>query len=151
MLLAIGEVIERLPSAKAIRRGTAFAVSRRLALTAFHVVGDRTHGKTREGPFEIRFLSGQICKARFVDGDSVLDFALLSLESSLADDIDPLPLTVDAQNLDEFCSKGFPPLTGVDSLSISGSIRDLKTTIFGGVPAIQLSPTRRLRKCLWAA
>ena len=48
MTEAIAEVREMQASGKWASRGTAFAVSRQLALTAFHVIGDRKQGNVRD-------------------------------------------------------------------------------------------------------
>ena len=138
MVEAIAEVLERQPNGKNISRGTAFVFNREYALTAFHVIGDRTRGKVRNGPFQLRFPGGHTGEANYYDGDGRLDFALLSLNQPLPEDFQPVPLTSEAQQADGFISQGFPPLPGVDMLIIAGTMRNLKATIFGGVPAIQL-------------
>jgi hypothetical protein len=117
---AIAELHERRADGKWIPRGTAFAVSRQLALTAFHVIGDRLQGKTRDGPFELRFPGGCSCGAKYQDGDDWLDFALLMLDSELPEHLEPIPLTSEAREADGFVSRGFPALPGVDILAISG-------------------------------
>jgi hypothetical protein len=135
---AIAEVLKLRPDGGAVSLGTAFAVSRELALTAFHVVGDQRQAKVRDGPFRLRFPGGHACGATFTDGDGQLDFALLALVPPLPEGLRPIPLTDNAQEAEGFISRGFPPVTGVDQLTVAGTIRNLHATIFGGVPAIQL-------------
>jgi hypothetical protein len=135
---AIAEILELQANGKWIFCGTAFAVSRRLTLTAFHVIGDRIQSKVRNGPFQLRFAGGYTGGAKYDDGDGRLDFALLSLDSPLPEEFQLVSLTSEAQEADGFVSRGFPPLQGLDILTIGGTIRNLEATIFGGVPAIQL-------------
>ena len=135
---AIAKLLERQADGKWISRGTAFAVSPQLALTAFHVIGNRLQGEARDGPFELHFPGGHSCEAKFQDGDSRLDFALLSMMSRLPEDLQPIGLTGEAHEADGFVSRGFPPLQNVDTLTIAGTVRNPQGTIFNGVPAIQL-------------
>jgi tetratricopeptide (TPR) repeat protein len=135
---AIAKVVQLQPNGKVAFRGTAFAISRELALTAFHVVGDRIQGTIKEGQFELRFPGGVSCKAIYDGGDGKLDFALLSLQPPLEESFEPIRLTVHAQNGDGFFSFGFPPVSGIDLFTICGTIRNLQATIMDGVPAIQL-------------
>jgi hypothetical protein len=135
---AIAEVLELQANETWTSRGTAFAVSRGLALTAFHVIGDRMQGIVRDRRLQLHFPNGYTCGAKYDDGDGRLDFALLALESPLPEDFRPIALTDAARETDGFVSQGFPPLAGVDGLTIGGTIRNLQATIFGGVPAIQL-------------
>jgi hypothetical protein len=87
-------------------RGTAFAISDRLALTAFHCVARNGDGETidRAGrkrtidEVELRFKPArpplddgdEAARATVVDGDSVRDWALLELEQPLSDRWDPI-------------------------------------------------------------
>ena len=134
----IAGVFELQANGKSVCRGTAFAISRKTALTAFHVIGDRTHSRVRDQPLTLRFSGGFTCRAIYDNGDGRLDFALLSLELLLTDDYQLIPLTDQAQEGDGFVSRGFPPLQNVDSLTIAGKSRNLRATIFEGVQAIQL-------------
>jgi hypothetical protein len=116
---AIAEVREMQPNGKWSSCGTAFVVSRQLALTAFHVIGDRMQGKARNKPLQLRFPNEYTCGAKYQEGDGDLDFALLILDSTLRGDFEPIALTCEAQEADGFFSRGFPPLSGVDILAIS--------------------------------
>jgi tetratricopeptide (TPR) repeat protein len=135
---AIAEVREMQPNGKWSSCGTAFAVSQQLALTAFHVIGDRIQGKVRDKPLQLRFPNGCTRGVKYDDGDGQLDFALLALEPPLAEDFHPIALTDTAHEADGFISRGFPLVAEVNALTIGGTIRNLEATIFDRVPAMQL-------------
>jgi hypothetical protein len=77
-----------------------------LHLTAFHVIGDRILGKARDGPFQLRFLEGYTCEAKYDDGDGRLDFALLSLQPPLREDFEPTHLNGRGTGDRWFCQSG---------------------------------------------
>ena len=105
--------------------GTAFAISDRLALTAFHVVGDRVTGTVTHQ--EVRLIFGAGSTAASVDArsDPVDDAALLHLHEALPSGSTPIPLTSDVGR-ESWFSRGFPlddpTATG---LTIDGNIVDL--------------------------
>ena len=71
-------------------------------------------------------------------GDPELDAAILQLEKPLPDDLRPIALTGDTERLEPFVSAGHPRQEGPDISHIHGAIVAPQTSIFGGVPAIQL-------------
>jgi SAM-dependent methyltransferase len=99
-----------------------FAVTRHLALTAFHCVGDC---KTRLVTFpRVRcdWLQG-VSDARFQDGDEVNDVALLHLSRPLPGWLDPVPLSADVATHDQFVAPGAPAELGQLHLSaVSGVV-----------------------------
>ncbi len=139
---AIAEVFEVTTSKSGDRRlltrGTAFAISSSVALTAFHVVGDRLTGKFRENPIILRFLVNTEIAVTCRDGDARLDVAVLELGDALPADLQPVALTCEANDLDEFQSAGHPLQRGPDLPYIHGKIVKFQSSIFGGVPAILL-------------
>jgi len=131
------------------RRGTAFLVSQKHALTALHVVANRHAEKTvASGPIVLHFPSGQV-GARLVLSDRLLDYALLELEKTPAEKltegsgppVSPLILApITEEDLTEapatWVSFGFPDARP-DGLWISGQIRSTLAQV-GGAAAIQL-------------
>jgi hypothetical protein len=103
-------------------RGTAFLVAPGLALTAFHVVGDRRSGAPHPGPVRLTFPGGETA-ARFVEGDAALDWALLACDAAAA----PLPLAEAVAQGEPFECYGFPELKP-DGLHAHGTVADLSAT-----------------------
>jgi hypothetical protein len=143
---AIAEVLEVQPDGRRLSVGTAFAISQDFALTAFHVVGDRQTGVAGTKPIVLQFLriredrrtEPYECGASYRVGDSKLDAAILALGKPLPDDLRPIALTADIEGLEPFVSAGHPGLESSDISHIHGKVVAPRTSIYGGVPAIQL-------------
>jgi hypothetical protein len=117
--------------------GTAFAVSRLLALTAFHVVGDRKTGKLFEEHVNLQF-DGFMVQADVCGQDSEADVAVLRLQENLPPDLEPAALTMRAEPGESWSSPAFPvALAG--PVSLRGTITAVEGRLPGtDVPAIQL-------------
>lgn len=144
MSQAIGKLLDY-DSKKLV--GTAFAVSKHLALTAFHCVGDCDKGYVRRKQVLIEFLTGDqiVATCKDEDGSGFEDYAILSLESPLPDSLTPIPLINYASPHDKFRAGGFPSaIYGTDHTDtpdifwIDGEVTATETSILDGVPAIQL-------------
>lgn len=87
--------------------GTAFAISSRLALTAFHVLGDRVTGIVRDQDVRLSFGGWKVMA--HVDPRTAhdADAALLHLESPLPAGIVPIVLT-DQVPQGRWLARGFP-------------------------------------------
>lgn len=143
---AIAQVLEIGTLDKKVSVGTAFAISRGFALTAFHVIGDRQNGKLGTSPLKLRFwrlrdnqrYEPYECGVTRRDGDARFDIAILRLEQPLPEDLEPIPLTTEVEAQEKFVSAGHPAIEQDTDVSyISGHIVALQTSIFR-VPAIQL-------------
>jgi hypothetical protein len=119
--------------------GTAFAVSRSLAITAFHCVGNR-ETQERLSRVRLNWTGGtQKTHAKFVSGDCSLDYALLELEGAVSDEFTPLRWSESVTAAGPFRAFGFPvSLPDVDMTCITGTVASSECTIFEGTPAIQL-------------
>ena len=145
-LEAIAEVLETQADGTRLSAGTAFAVTPSLALTAFHVVGDRETGVARANPLVLRFRRLREDQrsepvefaASYRDGDSEIDAAVLKLEKALPDDLLPIALSSEAEAGESFVSGGHPRLDGPDVSYIHGTVVAPRTSIFHGLPAIQI-------------
>jgi hypothetical protein len=87
--------------------GTAFAISDRLALTAFHVVGDRATGTVRHQEVPLVFSGGSVVARVDAGSDPVGDAALLHLSEALPSGSVPVVLTNDVHR-ERWFSRGFP-------------------------------------------
>ena len=104
MTLAVG----RLSAAGSKRQlGSVFAVTRHLALTAFHCVHD--------DDFEPGMITRVRCAWQHGTSDAIVeawdendDVALLRLSRTLPDSLDPVPLTSDVASHDPFVAPGAP-------------------------------------------
>ncbi len=126
-----------------LHRGTAFAVSRMLAITAFHCIGDRTTNTVvHRTPMLLWRDGSQSSQAEVVTGDGQLDYALLEIRPSIPEDyhLKPLNVPVTTDQLLEFKSMGYPSVLNgkVEFPTIEGKVRSYDTRIFDGIPAIQL-------------
>jgi hypothetical protein len=137
---AIGAVTDRLDGPDT---GSAFAVTAQYAVTAFHVVGDRTTGQVTAPQVRIRFTRDAFVEATVVQKDPGADLALLRLDTELPAGFEPVPLARagdDCRDAD-FSSSGFP--TGrsflYDAIPLTGKVSEPFATIFDGVPAIALA------------
>jgi hypothetical protein len=104
--------------------GTAFAISDRLALTAFHVIGDRAQGTVRDRDLRLDFSGGSLM-ARVDDRiDPLGDVALLHLAGQLPPGAAPVALA-DAVGHEPWFARGFPvTATGAESLTVDGTVVD---------------------------
>jgi hypothetical protein len=85
--------------------GTAFAVSARLALTAFHCVGDRESGDLRVRRVRCQWAEGA-SSASVNDADPAADVALLRLDRELPSALDPVPLAGETPGRVSFAGPG---------------------------------------------
>jgi tetratricopeptide (TPR) repeat protein len=133
-------VAELVPAGSpATRLGTAFAVSREWALTAFHCIGDLRTGTVRHQEVVLRFAERDVCADPFDDGDVVADVALLRLRDSLPAEISPLALTDLTAAHDAFTAPGFPSaVQGVDGMAASGRVVVPNARLASGARALQL-------------
>jgi hypothetical protein len=88
--------------------GTAFAIDRETALTAWHCIKDPKDGSKPIGQTELTFLDGQATQGRYLQGDSIEDWAILKLEPALSSAIQPIPLRRDVRPWEEARCLGFP-------------------------------------------
>jgi hypothetical protein len=123
--------------------GSAFAVSKFLAITAYHCVGDRERGGVHHKNVKLRWLGGDlISRAEFVAGDKLLDYALLELRPPIPDQygLQPLGISRHPPLKEAFRSMGFISALHDDVVmpTVHGSVSSYDTKICGGAPAIQL-------------
>jgi hypothetical protein len=134
----MGQAIAKVLSPGGGFRGTAFAVSRDLVLTAFHCIGDRASGKISLPTVSLHFLDGPALTASFHDGNGPLDFALLKLEFPLPENLEPIPIATEAKPHESFRCIGYPAaVQGPDSVTITGEVSNPAGSLFGA-PAIEL-------------
>lgn len=134
--LAIGRLCDK--SGK-LGLGTAFAVSQSHALTAFHCIGNYKTGSVLHQQVLLEFPVGRRVDAEYEAGDHEADYAMLSLKSPLPTGFAPVPLLPQTFPYEPFRCAGYPSsLQGPDITSIGGKVRTAESSIFGGVPAIQL-------------
>lgn len=121
------------------RIGTAFAISERMAITAFHCVGDRTTGEIPAGRVEIDFF-GQRVSACVSFHDLAHDLAVLSLDNSLPASVRPVRLARQVVRHSKFVAIGWPDCRPFrnDPYEVTGAIVDDAATVHNGVVAIQL-------------
>lgn len=114
--------IARLDDAEGVRSlGTAFAVTRRLALTALHCVRNQQTKKVR-----CVWVTGKAVvttSASVMDHDEINDVALLQLDRVLPESLSPVQLTGDFKPNDRFAAPGvLGDLPELPLASISGDI-----------------------------
>ena len=139
---AIAKIFSARPdTSKAEFRGTAFAVSGRLGLTAFHCVGDRNSRQILLSRIYLVFPRRLALEAEYLKGDADADFALVKFVEPLPTDFPCLRLVVDTFREERFHAPGYPATitaTGpLDFFTVTGKV----TEPFGsiqGVSAIQL-------------
>jgi hypothetical protein len=104
--------------------GTAFAISNRHALTAFHVIGDRIARTIRHRDLELDFGGGSVA-ARVDDlSDPLGDVALLHLAGDLPPRAAPAALT-DCVGHEPWFARGFPmTATAAESMTVDGTVVD---------------------------
>jgi tetratricopeptide (TPR) repeat protein len=119
---------------------TAFLLTSELAITAFHVVGDRSSSSLKIASVQLRFPDGHTT-ADVIEFDARSDVAILRLRDRRLDDgcnrvsfLHPVSLN------DPFLSSGWPQARpfAQDKMQISGEVVHASAAIFNGVPAIQL-------------
>jgi hypothetical protein len=87
--------------------GTAFAVSDRLALTAFHVVGDRVAGTLTHPDVRLVFSGGNVAASVDPRSDPLDDVALLRFNGVLPRGCAPITLSSEVRR-EQWFSRGFP-------------------------------------------
>ncbi|MFI7336129.1 TIR domain-containing protein [Micromonospora aurantiaca (nom. illeg.)] len=126
------------PSARRLV-GSAFAISAKVVLTAFHCIGDRDSKSVKCERVNIWFRN-RFLPATVIDHIPDLDVAILELEKDLPEDLAPIKLIRDVPPRASFASPGWPrdrPF-GDHHVTISGEIVDPKSQIFESAPALQL-------------
>ena len=133
--LAVGPLVN---SATGEELGTVFAVTGRLALTAFHCIGDPLSGEIQIS--RVRCEWGRYTSYAVVeDSNRDDDVALLRLDAELPQELDPVRLAADVAEDAQFIAPGNPAsVTGVSPFAISGKITWLGAEL-GGNPVIQLA------------
>ena len=134
MTLAVGRLS---PAGSRRQLGSVFAVTRRLALTAFHCVHDDAE------PDVIRHVR---CAWQHGTSDAVVeawdkndDVALLRLSRALPDSLDPVPLTGDVAAHDPFVAPGAPSaMPELHLAAISGEVLWLDAPMRHGASGILL-------------
>jgi hypothetical protein len=107
------------------RRGSGFAVSRNLVLTAFHCIGNRHTGEIKRARVLVRFGTEQPIAADVIGGDRLADFALLSLVDPLPPQVRPLRVTVDSFHQEPFhCEGHVTGIAGLETATIDGHVMD---------------------------
>jgi N-6 DNA Methylase len=119
MMLAIG----RLAAAESdTELGTVFAVTDRLALTAFHCVGDRRSGSISRRRVRCKW-GASVSYAAVQDGDHFNDVVLLRLERGLPSELAPVPLVREVDAHTPFVAPGAPAeIQGMPLYAASGEI-----------------------------
>ena len=118
--------------------GTAFAVTRHLALTALHCVSGRRTERVR--CVWMTGVTAVSSSASIVDHDELNDVALLRLDRALPADLSPIPLTANFNPSDHFTAPGV--LGGLPELSMaamSGEILWPVRLVPRGADVIQLA------------
>lgn len=99
--------------------GTAFAVSDRLALTAFHVIGNRANGTVTHPQVRLVFTGGSVAASVDQRSSPVDDAALLHFTEVLPPESTPIVLTSEIHR-EPWYSRGFP----LDDPTATGSAVD---------------------------
>ena len=121
MTPAIGGLLD----ASGTKLGTVFAVTGRLALTAFHNVGQKDTGEVRIPRVRCEW-AGHVSFAGVQDGDRRQDVALLRLDKELPLALDPVLLTRHVSEHARFVARGRPvDVPGVSLFTASGEIISL--------------------------
>jgi N-6 DNA Methylase len=133
MTLAVG----RLADADSGRPlGTVFAVTRRLALTAFHCISGRADVSTTRA---LCIWPTGKSDASVLDGDELNDVALLRLTQTLPRALDTVPLSADVAVHERFVAPGAPgELIELPVVAMSGEITWPDGRLPDGARAIQL-------------
>lgn len=135
MTLAIGRLVDARTRAEC---GTVFAVTDRIALTAFHCIGSRETGQIRSPRVRCEW-DGHAGEAVVHDGDSYLDVAVLRLDSALPTSLEPITLTARGVEHMSYVAPGSPAaVRGMSSFAVSGVVTWLTGRMDDGAPVIQL-------------
>src|SRR5262249_39712848 len=114
------------------------AVSPRLALTAFHCIGELDTGVIRSQRVWLWFRSGMV-EATVEGGDPGADYAVLRLLAALPPQEQPIRLVADCQPHERWYSVGVPAaVADVDGYAVSGTVTFPDARILHGAAAIQL-------------
>jgi hypothetical protein len=131
--LAIG----RLTTMDREHLGTVFAIPGRLALTAFHCVGDKFSGNVRYRRVRCEWPGAATC-ASVYDSDVGSDVALLRLDGGLPPGLEPVFLSADVAEHSRFEARGYPAqMPAVSPFTVSGEVTSLSGTLKGR-PVLQL-------------
>ncbi len=135
MTLAVGRLVD---AATGVKLGTVFAVTGRLALTAFHCVGNHESGKVRFPRVRCEWSEG-ISNAFVDDSDRHDDIALLRLDRELPPGLDLVRLARDVAEHARFAAPGSPAeVPDVSPFTVSGEVIWLSSAM-GGTRVMQLA------------
>ena len=135
MTSAIGGLLD---AASGKKLGTVFAVNGRLALTAFHCVGERDTGRVLFPRVRCEW-AGHVSLAGFEESDLRQDIALLRLDRELPSGLEPVLLTRRVSEHARFAARGRPvDVPGVSLFTASGEIVSLSSER-GGAQVMQLA------------
>ncbi len=133
MTLAVGRLVD---AGSGRPLGTVFAVTRRLALTAFHCVGDRNGISAAQ--LRCIWPAGS-SDASVLGHDELNDVALLRLDKTLSGALEPVPLSADVAAHERFAAPGAPgELIELPLVAMSGEIIWPDGLLPDGVRGIQL-------------
>ncbi|WP_290050033.1 S1 family peptidase [Amycolatopsis solani] len=134
--MAVGRLLD---AATGDERGTVFAVTDRLALTAFHCIGDRETGEIAFSRLRCVW-TGHVSDATVDDGDHHLDVALLRLGRALPEGLEPIQLALDAVEHTPFVAPGRPAaVRAMPGFAVSGEITWVSGELPDGAPVMQLA------------
>jgi SAM-dependent methyltransferase len=119
--------------------GTVFAVTNRLALTAYHCIGDRNAGVIRHRRLRCRWTQG-VSDATVVAGDPLRDIALLRLNRVLPPTLEAFQLaTGETSEHTPYTALGVPAeVQGPPVFAVSGEVTFAHSHLSADTPAIQL-------------
>jgi tetratricopeptide (TPR) repeat protein len=123
-------------------RGTGFAISPDLALTAFHCIGNRSSGEIQFTKVRFQFRNDIALEAEYIAGNPKADFALLRFSTPLPSDLRPIGLASGVIERSQYRAIGFPVgyggENGPDRFTVQGTVTDSKARFNDGSPALQL-------------
>ena len=129
-LQRVKSAMARLATPRSTIQGTAFLVDAQLMLTCAHCIASDPAGadlipqlEFTEWPEQMRrsFDSGELT---LLNVDRVRDLALIRLDRSIPDGVQPLPLASDAMLGDSWTTFAYPEPVGSDGLPMDGTIED---------------------------
>jgi hypothetical protein len=91
--------------------GTAFAINRHTAVTAWHCLRDPHNRNQAIQDTDLRFLGGTTIAASYEQGDPREDWAILKLEDPLPTPLEPVPLRREVDTWEDCRCLGFPAST----------------------------------------
>jgi len=110
--------------------GTAFAVSRTIALSAFHCIGDRSKGVIKHQEVYLIFPEDTCVRATVLSFDHLQDFVVLTLLDPVPADLRLVSVTYDTVLREKFWIPGYPTrLPMVERCSVTGDVVDLTASI----------------------